>query len=324
MKKRKEKISTGRYLFSLLVSGVLSLFISIIVFQIGLSYSNSDIHNYIDNHNNFEYSGMNINYILYQDLSSSYIFYKIMQALFIVIKDDIVSLQILCFLSSTLFIQPIVLIILNSHSHIKWKWFSMICILCHPKFLTLVTSNIRGALAISLVFFGLQQKNSFIKIIFLSVSPFLHLSSLVIIQFYYLYISISNNSLKLNRNKQIVLTLLNSIIISGYLVINIDENINPGGFLYLIAISIVLIYLLINISKTKLNFDFSIAISLVAITIGTYMYQFGGIRFFSYALPFISIGCVKDKNLKIIKNLSIVFFFFSIAGLYYWLALPGS
>jgi hypothetical protein len=304
---------------SYIIGSTLALFVSTFVFQFALYYDSSDVHNYIENHNNFEYSGMNVNYILYQDLTSSYIFYKVMQFISSMTKDEVVSLQLLCFISTLFFVQPIISSLQKSNTYYYWKVLCILCILIHPKFLTLVTSNIRGSLSIGFVFYGLQQSSKIKKIIFLSFAPFLHLSSLVVIQIYCIYLLTNSKYGIIKTKKTTVIYLLNSLVLSIYLIINVKEKINPGGTLYLVAIISVLIILLRNTYKFSIQKEMALPISLIVITLGTYMYQFGGIRFFSYALPFLSMGCTKIENKECLKNITSIFAVFSLVGLYYWL-----
>lgn len=311
-----------------ILSSLLGIF-GIIIVNLLLNYfsnnldSGLDLDNYAGNFNNFNDSNTS---------KTLFIFYAFYFFLTTFTLDPILSLQIISSIS-------IFIIIKSISSQIHPNKFYLFILLLHPRFLDLIISQNRSALALSIFFLSFYiLKNKFLKFAVYITSSFIHISMLLFILIYYiknkfnkfsfsLSSKYSSNYKKIQINRIFFYALSSTGVIilykfAAFLNIRGTSVKSSTSFTYSlmwIMTSLVTFYILSKKYKPLLIEDYI----LILLTLSAPILTIVGaevLRMYAYAIPFavVSISKLGKTNGKI---LLLTYLLNQSASTYFWLKL---
>jgi hypothetical protein len=305
-------------LFIVLFSILFAYFLSNIVLLFFENYVDTDLDNYT------------ANLVYLSDLnradSGSFFFYYVLSILsqFLFGSNDVepyVLFHAVAFISTFIVTLACTWNIRNLN-HFLLLFPLIFMVIMSPKLLDVVASNLRAGLALGIFLYAVELLHGYKKIPILILSALMHLSMAPLIGLYVLFQIMDKKAFFRTKPKFLLFFVLVIVTLLGAYTMKIFHPLPlwSNGPLYMLSIFLLLIFIIIlkkNIVKSTEGYMF---IGIMLLVLWSFMLDYGAIRFFSYALPFIILLAVKNPNKTFIYKLIIGYFPFFILYQYYWLS----
>ena len=305
--------------FIVLVSILYAYFLSSIVLDFFENYIDADLDNYT---RNLVY----LSDLTLVDNSGSYYFYF----LFSKLKElffGTSSVEPYVLFSMLIFLSSFLMALVCTWNIRNLKYFLLLSpllfmVLLTPKILDVLIGNLRGGVALVIFIYSVELLHGYKKIPVIIFSGLIHLSMAPLIGLYVLFKIMDKKEFFRTKSTfflffvLMVVTLLVAYTMKIFHPLPVWSN----GLLYTLSIFLLLIFPIIlkkNIVRSTEGFMF---IGIMLLVLWSFMLDYGAVRFFSYALPFIILLAVKNFSITFLYRLTIGYVPFFILYQYYWLS----